>query len=51
MAELVIPHFATKCIFLAAKDGATAASFTGYLKLLAVRGAEGRGAGEGEVCG
>jgi len=37
LAELTVPHFATKCIFTAAKEGATAASYTGYLKLLAVR--------------
>ncbi len=37
LAELTVPHFATKCIFTAAKEGANVASYSGYLKLLAVR--------------
>lgn len=34
LAELTVPHFATKCIFTAAKEGANVASYSGYLKLL-----------------
>ncbi|KAF5835364.1 ABC transporter type 1, transmembrane domain-containing protein [Dunaliella salina] len=34
LAELTVPHYATKCIFTAAKEGANVASYSGYLKLL-----------------
>ncbi len=36
-AELAVPHFATKCIFSAATQGATQEAFRSTLTLLAVR--------------